>query len=88
MPITVNPVRDRFAAELSGIDLMVEHDVCWSRAQVGIAEFSQGEREQYPPPQRLVRTHPGSKRKRYICRPMPRLLSAGRWRMDVCCCWI
>ncbi|MSP01065.1 MAG: TauD/TfdA family dioxygenase [Acetobacteraceae bacterium] len=45
-------------------DLIVEHDVFWSRAQVGFTEFPQGERDQYPPsPQRLVRTHPGSKRK-------------------------
>jgi alpha-ketoglutarate-dependent 2,4-dichlorophenoxyacetate dioxygenase len=45
-------------------DLIVEHDVFWSRAQVGFTEFPRGEREQYPPsPQRLVRTHPGSKRK-------------------------
>ena len=45
-------------------DLIVEHDVFWSRAQVGFTEFPAGEREQFPPsPQRLVRTHPGSKRK-------------------------
>ena len=45
-------------------DLIVEHDVFWSRAQVGFTDFSRGERDQYPPsPQRLVRTHPGSKRK-------------------------
>jgi|ERR1051326_4831954 alpha-ketoglutarate-dependent 2,4-dichlorophenoxyacetate dioxygenase len=45
-------------------DLVVEHDIFWSRALVGFTEFSAGEREQFPPsPQRLVRTHPGSKRK-------------------------
>jgi alpha-ketoglutarate-dependent 2,4-dichlorophenoxyacetate dioxygenase len=45
-------------------DLIVEHDVFWSRAQVGFTEFPAGEREKFPPsPQRLVRTHPGSKRK-------------------------
>ena len=44
--------------------LVVEHDVFWSRGQIGFTEFPQGEREQYPPsPQRLVRTHPGSGRK-------------------------
>jgi alpha-ketoglutarate-dependent 2,4-dichlorophenoxyacetate dioxygenase len=38
--------------------------VFWSRAQIGFTEFPPGEREQYPPsPQRLVRLHPGSKRK-------------------------
>jgi alpha-ketoglutarate-dependent 2,4-dichlorophenoxyacetate dioxygenase len=45
-------------------DLIVEHDVFWSRAQVGFTEFPQDERDRYPPsPQRLVRMHPGSKRK-------------------------
>ena len=44
--------------------LVVEHDIFWSRAQIGFTEFPPGEREQYPPsPQRLVRLHPGSKRK-------------------------
>jgi alpha-ketoglutarate-dependent 2,4-dichlorophenoxyacetate dioxygenase len=45
-------------------DLIVEHDIFWSRGQIGFTEFPQGEREQYPPsPQRLVRLHPGSHRK-------------------------
>jgi alpha-ketoglutarate-dependent 2,4-dichlorophenoxyacetate dioxygenase len=45
-------------------DLIVEHDVFWSRAQIGFTEFPPGEREEYPPsPQRLVRLHPGSRRK-------------------------
>jgi alpha-ketoglutarate-dependent 2,4-dichlorophenoxyacetate dioxygenase len=44
--------------------LVIEHDVFWSRAQIGFTEFPRGEREQYPPsPQKLVRLHPGSKRK-------------------------
>ncbi len=44
--------------------LVVEHDIFWSRGQIGFTEFPPGEREQYPPsPQRLVRLHPGSKRK-------------------------
>lgn len=44
--------------------LVIEHDVFWSRGQIGFTEFPPGEREQYPPsPQRLVRLHPGSKRK-------------------------
>jgi alpha-ketoglutarate-dependent 2,4-dichlorophenoxyacetate dioxygenase len=44
--------------------LIIEHDVFWSRAQIGFTDFPPGEREQYPPsPQRLVRRHPGSKRK-------------------------
>jgi alpha-ketoglutarate-dependent 2,4-dichlorophenoxyacetate dioxygenase len=45
-------------------DLVIEHDVFWSRGQIGFTEFPPGEREQYPPsPQRLVRLHPGSHRK-------------------------
>jgi alpha-ketoglutarate-dependent 2,4-dichlorophenoxyacetate dioxygenase len=45
-------------------DLVIEHDVFWSRGQIGFTEFPPGEREQYPPsPQRLVRRHPGSRRK-------------------------
>ena len=44
--------------------LVVEHDVFWSRGQIGFTEFAPGEREQYPPSrQRLVRRHPGSGRK-------------------------
>jgi len=44
--------------------LVVEHDVFWSRGQIGFTEFQPGEREQYPPSrQRLVRRHPGSGRK-------------------------
>jgi len=49
-------------AEIDG--LVAEHDVFWSRGQIGFTEFPPGEREQYPPSrQRLVRHHPGSKRK-------------------------
>ncbi|MBO0737147.1 MAG: TauD/TfdA family dioxygenase [Alphaproteobacteria bacterium] len=44
--------------------LVAEHDVFWSRAQIGFSEFLAGEREKYPPSQqRLVRLHPGSQRK-------------------------
>jgi alpha-ketoglutarate-dependent 2,4-dichlorophenoxyacetate dioxygenase len=44
--------------------LIVQHDIFWSRGQIGFTEFPPGERENYPPsPQRLVRLHPGSKRK-------------------------
>ena len=49
-------------AEIDG--LVAEHDVFWSRGQIGFTEFPRGEREQYPPSrQRLVRRHPGSQRK-------------------------
>lgn len=44
--------------------LIVEHDVFWSRAQIGFTEFPVGEREQYPPSQqRLVRRLPGTGRR-------------------------
>ena len=44
--------------------LVAEHDVFWSRGQIGFTEFPPGEREQYPPSrQRLVRRHPGSQRR-------------------------
>src|SRR5579859_14989 len=44
--------------------LVVEHDIFWSRGQIGFTDFPQSEKDKYPPsPQRLVRTHPGSKRK-------------------------
>jgi alpha-ketoglutarate-dependent 2,4-dichlorophenoxyacetate dioxygenase len=44
--------------------LTAEHDIFWSRAQIGFTEFPAGEREQYPPSrQRLVRRHPRSGRK-------------------------
>ena len=44
--------------------LIAEHDVFWSRAQIGFTDFPAGEREQYPPSrQRLVRRHPATGRK-------------------------
>jgi alpha-ketoglutarate-dependent 2,4-dichlorophenoxyacetate dioxygenase len=49
-------------AEIDG--LVAEHDIFWSRGQIGFTDFLPGEREKYPPsPQRLVRLHPGSRRK-------------------------
>jgi alpha-ketoglutarate-dependent 2,4-dichlorophenoxyacetate dioxygenase len=45
-------------------ELIAEHDIFWSRGQIGFTEFLPGEREKYPPsPQRLVRLHAGSRRK-------------------------
>ena len=44
--------------------LVAEHDLFWSRGQIGFTEFLPGECEKYPPTQqRLVRRHPGSQRK-------------------------
>jgi alpha-ketoglutarate-dependent 2,4-dichlorophenoxyacetate dioxygenase len=49
-------------AEIDG--LVAEHDIFWSRGQIGFTAFPPGEREKYPPsPQRLVRRHSGSGRK-------------------------
>jgi alpha-ketoglutarate-dependent 2,4-dichlorophenoxyacetate dioxygenase len=43
--------------------LVAEHDIFWSRGQIGFTEFAPGDREKYPPSrQRLVRRHPGSGR--------------------------
>jgi alpha-ketoglutarate-dependent 2,4-dichlorophenoxyacetate dioxygenase len=40
------------------------HDIAWSRGQLGFNELLFGEKTVLPPvPQRVVRTHPGSKRK-------------------------
>ena len=44
--------------------LIAMHDIAWSRAQLGFTDLLFGEKNVLPPvPQRLVRTHPGSKRK-------------------------
>ena len=44
--------------------LVALHDIAWSRAQLGFTELLFGEKDVLPPvPQRLVRMHPGSKRK-------------------------
>jgi alpha-ketoglutarate-dependent 2,4-dichlorophenoxyacetate dioxygenase len=53
------------AATRTAIDpLIAEHDIFWSRGQIGFTEFAPGEREQYPPSrQRLVRRHPVTGRK-------------------------
>jgi alpha-ketoglutarate-dependent 2,4-dichlorophenoxyacetate dioxygenase len=45
-------------------DLVALHDIAWSRGQLGFNELLFGEKTVLPPvPQRLVRTHPGSRRK-------------------------
>jgi alpha-ketoglutarate-dependent 2,4-dichlorophenoxyacetate dioxygenase len=53
------------AATKTGIeDLVAQHDIAWSRAQLGFTKLLFGENDMLPPvPQRLVRVHPGSKRK-------------------------
>jgi alpha-ketoglutarate-dependent 2,4-dichlorophenoxyacetate dioxygenase len=67
--------------------LIVLHDVFWSRGQIGFTEFPPGEREQYPPsPQRLVRLHPGSKRKTLYLSAHGSHVDG--WPMAGCCCSI
>src|SRR5580692_1496527 len=45
-------------------DLAAMHDISWSRGQLGFNDLLFGEKNVLPPvPQRVVRTHPGSKRK-------------------------
>jgi alpha-ketoglutarate-dependent 2,4-dichlorophenoxyacetate dioxygenase len=45
-------------------DLVALHDIAWSRGQLGFNELLFGEKQVLPPvPQRLVRRHPGSRRK-------------------------
>jgi alpha-ketoglutarate-dependent 2,4-dichlorophenoxyacetate dioxygenase len=49
-------------ARLEG--LVAEHSVMYSRSTIGFTDFTDEERAKLPPvPQRLVRVHPGSKRK-------------------------
>lgn len=49
-------------AEIDG--LVALHDIAWSRAQLGFTSLLFGEKDVLPPvPQRLVRTHSGSRRR-------------------------
>ena len=58
-------------AEIDG--LVAEHDVFWSRGQIGFTEFPPGEREMYPPSrQRLVRRIRARGARRSTCRRTPR----------------
>jgi alpha-ketoglutarate-dependent 2,4-dichlorophenoxyacetate dioxygenase len=44
-------------------DLVCEHSLLFSRAQLGFAEYTEAEKQDFAPvPQRLVRWHPGSQR--------------------------
>src|SRR6516225_5051716 len=62
MRAAYDALSDAMKGEIDG--RVAEHDVFWSRRQIGFTEFPPGEREQYPPSrQRLVRRHPGSHRK-------------------------
>jgi alpha-ketoglutarate-dependent 2,4-dichlorophenoxyacetate dioxygenase len=53
---------DKTKTEVAGLVAM--HDIAYSRSQIGFTELLFGERDVLPPvPQRLVRVHPGSRRK-------------------------
>ena len=53
---------DATKVQLEG--LVAEHSIIYSRSTIGFTDFSDEEREGLPPvPQKLVRIHPGSKRK-------------------------
>jgi len=53
---------DKTKAQIDG--LVALHDIAYSRAQIGFTELLFGERDVLPAvPQRVVRVHPGSKRK-------------------------
>ena len=53
---------DKTKTQVDGLVAM--HDIAYSRAQIGFTELLFGEREVLPAvPQRLVRVHPGSRRK-------------------------
>jgi alpha-ketoglutarate-dependent 2,4-dichlorophenoxyacetate dioxygenase len=53
---------DKTKTEIEG--LVAIHDIAYSRSQIGFTELLFGERDVLPPvPQRLVRVHPGSRRK-------------------------
>jgi alpha-ketoglutarate-dependent 2,4-dichlorophenoxyacetate dioxygenase len=53
---------DKTKAQIEG--LIAIHDIAYSRSQIGFTDLLFGEREALPPvPQRVVRVHPGSKRK-------------------------
>jgi alpha-ketoglutarate-dependent 2,4-dichlorophenoxyacetate dioxygenase len=57
---------DRLSSEMKAKveDLVAEHSIWHSRAQIGFTDFTDEERKEMPPvPQRVVRVHPGSKRK-------------------------
>ena len=74
--------------KLAIADLVVEHDIFWSRGHVGFTEFPQGERDKYPALPAAAGTHRirGRSARHCICRRMRPILSAGRWRMGGCCC--
>ena len=53
---------DAMKAQLEG--LVAEHSIIYSRSTIGFTDFADEERAGLPPvPQKLVRTHPGSRRK-------------------------
>jgi alpha-ketoglutarate-dependent 2,4-dichlorophenoxyacetate dioxygenase len=62
MRAVYDALSDQQKEDIAG--LVALHDIAWSRGQLGFNELLFGEKQVLPPvPQRVVRTHPGSKRK-------------------------
>ncbi len=62
LPAAWDALPDKTKADVE--DLVALHDIAYSRGQIGFTELLFGERDVLPPvQQRLVRVHPGSKRK-------------------------
>ena len=77
------------ATQIAVADLIVEHDVFWSRAQVGSPNFRKASGNS-------IRLHrnvwcgrtTGQNERHCICRRLRRTSLAGQWRTDACYCWI
>jgi alpha-ketoglutarate-dependent 2,4-dichlorophenoxyacetate dioxygenase len=69
MRAAYDALSDQQKEDIAG--LVALHDIAWSRGQLGFNELLFGEKQVLPPvPQRVVRTHPGSKRKvLYVAAP-------------------
>ena len=67
--------------------LVVEHDIFWSRGQIGFTEFAPGERQQYPPRRSAWCARiPDPAARRCICPRTPPTSWVGRSPMGACCC--
>ncbi len=62
MRAAYDALSDQQKTDIAG--LVALHDIAWLRGQLGFSELLFGEKQVLPPvPQRVVRTHPGSRRK-------------------------
>ena len=68
-------------------DLVALHDISWSRGQLGFNDLLFGEKNVLPPvPQRVVRTHPGSKRTVLYVAAHASEIVGWRCLKAACCC--